>query len=435
MKVNPKITLRNEMRKRIQDQLMWIDLEDEETKKLMHPITDKNGKPTGSERIVLPPFDLYSKNIGHGNGDQRISTFAYEIRTTPDHAVTLKNILCKISMTESTELTFIPYGMDSLGQDKRDITRSMIIKQNTFLAEVAIVPIFGVQKEEEDKFYEIFSNALYFTGLEPTRKTKEEGKYLLITTTTNKYNAQLEADRLLAKHFKNANVARSSPTRRNNPIINNHFSTYAEALSQSQTPTPDNYPLLTSTPLNTQRPYSISFSNHRPSNSTTPPLQKRKTISDSSSLVTNTTYESTVAPVTLDDTTNIDLKEEVKGMLVEMKTEIMTQVDAAIKKQLSSVINEMKCQMKDMFKEMMKEVTTTNINNELNQQTARNNDDISYEEEQEDEEMDILSSDEDTDLYTDQETTRTERSSQRAQKKKMSSKRKKSSSRRSKRSK
>ena len=340
-------------------------------------------------------------------------------------------------MTDSNELTFIPYGMDSLGQDKRDITRSMIIKQNTFLTEVAIVPIFGVQKEEEDKFYEIFSNALYFSGLEPTRKTKEEGKYLLITTTANKYNAQLEADRLLAKHFKNANVARSSPTRRNNPIINNHFSTYAEALSQSQTPTPDNYPLLTSPPFNTQRPYSISFSSNRPSDSPTPPPQKRKIISDSNSLVTNTTYESTVAPVTLDETTNIDIREEVKEMLGEMKNEIMTQVDAAIKKQLSSVIKEMKFQMKDMFKEMMTEMTTTNTNNENNEHTTRDNDDISYEEEQEDEEMDILSSDEDTDLYTDQEPTKmeNEKSIQRTQKNKMSSKRKKSSSRRSKRSK
>ena len=436
MKVNPKITLRNEMRERIQDQLMFIDLEDEETKKLMHPIKDKNGKPTGSERIVLPPFDLYSKNIGHGNGDQRISTFAYEIRTTPDHAVTLKNILCKISMTDSNELTFVPYGIDSLVKGK-DIIRSMIIQQNTFLTEVAIVPIFGVQKEETDKFYEIFSKALYFSGLEPTRKTKEEGKYLLITTTANKYNAQLEADRLLTKHFKNANVARRSPTRSNNPIINNHLLTYAEVLSQTQIPTPDNYPLLKSPPFNTQRPFSISFSSHRNDDSPSPPLQKRKIISDSNSLVTNTTFESTAAPVTLDETTNIDIREEVKEMLGEMKNEIMTQVDAVIKKQLSSVIKEMKFQMKDMFKVMMTEMTTTNTNNENNEQTTCDNDDISYEEEQEDEEMDIMSSDEDTDLYTDQEPTRLEKekSIQRAQKNKMSSKRRKPSSRRSKRSK
>ena len=63
---------------------MWIDLEDNETKKLMQPIKDKNGKPTRSERIALPAFDLYSKKIGHGNSDQRISTFAYEIRISPN---------------------------------------------------------------------------------------------------------------------------------------------------------------------------------------------------------------------------------------------------------------------------------------------------------------------------------------------------------------
>ena len=159
----------------------------------MHSITDKNGKPTESEHIVLPTFDLYSKNIGHGNGDQRISIFVYEIRTSPDHAVTLKNILCKISMTDINEIAFISYGMDPLGPKKRDLTRSMIIKLNTFLTEVAVVPIFGVQKDEIKKFYEIFSNALYFSGLEPTRKTQEEGKYLLLTTTVNKYNIQLEA--------------------------------------------------------------------------------------------------------------------------------------------------------------------------------------------------------------------------------------------------
>ena len=59
-------------------------------------------------------------------------------------------------------------------------------------------------------------------------------------------------------------------------------------------------------------------------------------------------------PVTLDDTTNIDIEEEVKEILGEMKTEIMSQVDVAIKSQLSSVIKEMKCQIKDMFKKMTK---------------------------------------------------------------------------------
>ena len=159
------------MKNRIQDQLMWIDLQDNETKKIMHPILDTKGKPAGSERILWPAFDLYSKNIGHGNSDQRISTFAYEFKISPENAITLINILYKISMTESNDLTFIPYGMDSLGKDTWDITRSMIIKQNKFLTDIAVVPIFGVQKDEEEKIYDIFSNALYFSGLEPTKKT------------------------------------------------------------------------------------------------------------------------------------------------------------------------------------------------------------------------------------------------------------------------
>ena len=206
----------------------------------------------------------------------------------------------------------------------------MIIKQNKFLTNIAVVPIFGVLKEEEKQVYNIFSNSSYFSGLEPTRKTHEERKYLLLTTTANKYNVHLKADRLLSKHFTNANVARRSPTRRNVPITKNHFSTYAEALSKPPTTTPDNYPMLTSPPFSIQHPYIISSSSNRNDDSTLPPTQKRKVTSDSNYFITSTTNESTIAPVTL-DTSNFDLKEEVKTMLGEMKVEITTQVDAAIK--------------------------------------------------------------------------------------------------------
>ena len=341
------------------------------------------------------------KNIGHGNGDQRISIFAYEIRTSPENTIILKNILCKISMTDNNKMTFIPYCMDSLGTETRDNTRSMIIKQNKFLTDIAVIPIFSVLKEEDEKNYDTFSNPSYFSGLEPTRKTQEEGKYLLLTTTANKYNVQLEADRLLSKHFTNTNVARRSPTRRNVPIIKNQCSTYAEALVKSPAPMPDNYPMLTSPLFSIQRPYTISFSSNHNDDSTPPPTQKRKVTSDSNSLITSTTNESTISPVTL-NTSNFDLKEEVNVMLGEMEVEIMTQVDAVIKIQLSSAINEMKLQMKDMFKEMMKEMTSpsnktpSSINKE-----ERKRDDTSDEEEKDNEEIEISSSDEDSDLYTE----------------------------------
>ena len=82
--------------------------------------------------------------------------------------------------SKDNELTFIPYGMDSLGQEQGDLTRSVIIKQNTFLREVVVVPIFCVQKDEEKKFYKIFSNALYFSGLEWIRKHTRRRKISII---------------------------------------------------------------------------------------------------------------------------------------------------------------------------------------------------------------------------------------------------------------
>ena len=88
-----------------------------------------------------------------------------------------------------------------------------------------------------------------------------------------------------------------------------------------------------------------------------------------------------------------------------------------------------------MFKEMVKEMTSSSneiplsVNNE-----ERNSDEISDEEEKDDEEMEISSSDEDLDLYTEHVTT-PDRISLRAHKKNISSKRKKPLARRSKRAK
>ena len=85
---------------------MWIDLEDNKTKKLIHPIKDKIENLL-DQNALFYLHSIYIVKISDMNGDQRISTFVYEIRTSPDQAVTLKNILYKVSMTNSNELTFL----------------------------------------------------------------------------------------------------------------------------------------------------------------------------------------------------------------------------------------------------------------------------------------------------------------------------------------
>ena len=35
--------------------------------------------------LVLPAFDLYGKNVGDGNGNNRITAFFYKSRTNPKY--------------------------------------------------------------------------------------------------------------------------------------------------------------------------------------------------------------------------------------------------------------------------------------------------------------------------------------------------------------
>ena len=59
--INPRVTLRDELRARLQEGLMWIDIEDKECQQMIHEVKDKEGNPTGKQKIVIPAFYLYSK--------------------------------------------------------------------------------------------------------------------------------------------------------------------------------------------------------------------------------------------------------------------------------------------------------------------------------------------------------------------------------------
>ena len=93
---------------------MWIDLDDETSKPMLHDIEDNEGNPTGRQRIVIPALDLYSKEVGACSGHNRVTLFAYEIRTSPDNSTMLKNLLCKLSEEKVNDIKFIPYGLDNM---------------------------------------------------------------------------------------------------------------------------------------------------------------------------------------------------------------------------------------------------------------------------------------------------------------------------------
>ena len=81
---------------------------------MIHQIIDSAGKPTGKQKNVIPVLDLYCKEIVDSNGNERISTFSYEIRTSLNNAHMLKNLLYKISNEDNSNLIFISYVIQSI---------------------------------------------------------------------------------------------------------------------------------------------------------------------------------------------------------------------------------------------------------------------------------------------------------------------------------
>ena len=59
-----------QFQKQNQDELMWIDLDDEESAPMVHQIKDSARNCKGKQIIVIPAFDLYSKEVGDGNGNE-----------------------------------------------------------------------------------------------------------------------------------------------------------------------------------------------------------------------------------------------------------------------------------------------------------------------------------------------------------------------------
>ena len=61
--VNPKLTLRKALKQKIDDICLWLDLDDEDTKKLMRDITTE--RKTTQELVILA-YDIHIIEFGSG---------------------------------------------------------------------------------------------------------------------------------------------------------------------------------------------------------------------------------------------------------------------------------------------------------------------------------------------------------------------------------
>ena len=132
-------------------------------------------KKKGSSYLL----SIYTSWIRGLKWKYRVTTFAYEIRCAPTKAYMLKNLLCKIS-SEDPHFKFIPNGLNTITTPTT--MRQIILKQNTFLSDMAIVPINWILQKDKLQVMESLKKSTNFTAMEPTRNSSE-GRWILVTTT------------------------------------------------------------------------------------------------------------------------------------------------------------------------------------------------------------------------------------------------------------
>ena len=172
--INPKLTLRKALKQRIDEICLWVDFDDEDTKKLI--IETTFNKKT-SQELVISAFDIHNKKIGSRTGNEIMPSNVYEIRISPDNAAILKSIIYKASHPDNNPtIQFISYGIQ--GITNKDIYKTIIKKQNAFISISSSIPIYDIEEKDVNKFKILIYNSMYIQEIEETYESTFKGKFL-----------------------------------------------------------------------------------------------------------------------------------------------------------------------------------------------------------------------------------------------------------------
>ena len=176
--VNPKLTLRKVIKQKIDDIFLWLDLGDEDMKMIIKETTTINST---IQEFVIPAFGIRHKEFRKGTGNEIITSNVYELHTSSDNVAILKSILCKASHSDNhPTIQFIPYGIQ--GITNKDIYKTIIKKQNAFISDRSIIPVYDIAERNINKFKQLIETSMYIQDMEQTRKSTLKENHFLITT-------------------------------------------------------------------------------------------------------------------------------------------------------------------------------------------------------------------------------------------------------------
>ena len=145
--INPKLVLRKVLKEKIDEICTWLNLDDDDTKAL---VKEKMSNHTLIQEIVIPAYDIHNNVFESGIGEDCITTTVDEIRTSPEHVPILKSILRKASHPDNyPTIQFILYCIQ--GITNKEIYETIIKKQNSFIQDRSIIPMYNIEEEEITK--------------------------------------------------------------------------------------------------------------------------------------------------------------------------------------------------------------------------------------------------------------------------------------------
>ena len=76
---------------------MLVHLNDDEMTAMKNTSKESTDDQQRKNEILIPAFDIHHKTVGNGNGANRISTTAFDIRCNPKDSSLLKTLMARCS--------------------------------------------------------------------------------------------------------------------------------------------------------------------------------------------------------------------------------------------------------------------------------------------------------------------------------------------------
>ena len=355
--IHPRVTHREGFVRRLQDAIQMAMTEAE---RLAIKAAMQTSKPTEAEEgeLDIPDIklDAITRTIGHGNGDGRVKTEAFEIRVPLEIRLIIKEILTRLAtQDEIPDGRFIPYGLvQTVGEA---VYKKMLCMQNEFLTAFRMIPVFGLTPTLLQQFFNTFNDdgeehqttvqhyilsQKSIASMETTNRANDLGKIFLISDAAHILDARAFVDNVIPELFAsgvitpelihpNFNPPRRGDAKRTSP----NFQSYATALANLGNPQDDatisggTAPPPRPAKRNVQMVYDLQGD--------FPNLPRRHNTSTQKT----TTSDSTTANQSATQNTPAVTQEALTQLRAELKKEfqtlIQTEVKAQIKTELAAI--------------------------------------------------------------------------------------------------